>query len=293
MQSTQQSHSATPPPPLRHGQCDQLTNHIQPSSLSDTASAINSPITFSHPPSQTRPVQSTHQSHSAILPLRHGQCDQLTNHIQPSSLSDTASAINSPITFCHPPSPTRPVRSTHQSHSAILPLRHGQCNQLNNHILPSSLSDTASAINSPITFSHPPSPTRPVRSTHQSHSAILPLRHGQCNQLNNHILPSSLSDTASAINSPITFSHPPSPTRPVRSTHQSHSAILPLRHGQCDQLTNHILPSSLSDTASAINSPITFCHPPLRHDQYDHLVASKNKVLQCVLKLRLKQLRKT
>ena len=136
-------------------------------------------------------------------------------------------------------------------------------------------SATVSAITSPITFCHPP------------------LRHGQCDQLTNHIQPSSLSDTASAINSPITFSHPPSPTRPVRSTHQSHSAILPLRHGQCNQLTNHIQPSSLSDTASAINSPITFCHPPLRHDQYDHLVASKNKVLQCVLKLRLKQLRKT
>ena len=49
--------------------------------------------------------------------------------------------------------------------------------------------------------------------------------------------------------------------------------ILPpsLRHGQCDQLTNHILPSSPSVTASAINSLITFCHPPLRHCQCDQL----------------------
>ena len=104
--------------------------------------------------------------------------------------SDTASAINSPITFCHPP------------------LRHGQCDQLTNHILPS------------------PPPTRPVRSTHQSHSAIL------------H------SDTVSAINSPITFCHPPFRHGQFD---QLTNHILPssLRHGQCDQLTNHILPSSL------------------------------------------------
>ena len=254
MRSTHQSHSVILPsdtvsainspikfshPPLRHGQCDQFTNHILSSSPptrsvrlthqshslilpSDTVSAINSPITFSHPP------------------LRHGQCDQFTNHILSSSPptrsvrsthqshssilpSDTVSAINSPITFCHPP------------------LRHGQCGQFTNHILSSS------------------PPTRSVRSTHQSHSAILP------------------SDTVSAINSPITFCHPP------------------LRHGQCDQFTNHILSSSPptrsvrlthqshslilpSDTVSAINSPITFSHPPLRHGQCDqftnHILSS-------------------
>ena len=235
--------------------------------ISVTVSAINSPITFcqSHPPTQS--VRSTHQSHSASLTLRHGQCDQLTNHILPVSPSDTVSAINSPITFCqsHPPTrscsainspitfcqshpPTRSMRSTHQSHSASLTLRHGQCDQLTNHILPVSPSDTVSAINSPITFcqSHPP--TRPVRSTHQSHSASLTLRHGQCDQLTNHILPVS------------------PPSRSVRSTHQSHSASLTLRHGQSDQLINHILsvsPPSRS-VRSTHQSHSANCHPPPR-----------------------------
>ena len=233
-------------PPLRHGQCDQLTNHILPSS----------------PP--TRSVRLTHQSHSVILP------------------SDTVSAINSPITFCHPPlrhglsssPPTRSVRSTHQSNSLILPSDTVSAINHQSHsvILPS---DTVSAINSPITFSHPP-----LRHGHDSPITFShpPLRHGQCD-LTNHILSSS------------------PPTRSVRSTHQSHSSILPSDTVSAI-LTNHILPSSPptrsvripitfilpSDTVSAIHqshsailpsdtvsaiSPITFCHPPLRHGQCD------------------------
>ena len=169
MRSTHQSHSVSPPSvtvsainspitfcqsPLRHGQCDQLTNHIRSVS----------------PPS--RSVRSTHQSHSVSppsvtvsainspitfgqSPLRHGQCDQLTNHIL--SVSP----------------PSRSVRSTHQSHSVSppsvtvsainspitfgqSPLRHGQCDQLTNHIRSVS------------------PPSRSVRSTHQSHSVSLP-----------------------------------------------------------------------------------------------------------------------
>ena len=172
------------------------------------------------------------------------------------------SAINSPITFCQFPPPPRSVRSTHQSHSVSLPLRHGQCDQLNNHILSVSPSATVSAINSPITFCQFPPPPRSVRSTHQSHSVSLPLRHGQCDQLTNHILSVSPSATVSAINSPITFCQSPPPSRSVRSTQQSHSVSFPLRHGQCDQLTNHILSVSPSATVSAINSPITFCQSP-------------------------------
>ena len=331
--STHQSHSVSSPSatvsvinspitlcqlPLRHGQCDQLTNHIMSapppprsvwsthqshyvSSPSATVSVINSPITFYQ------------------VPLRHGQCDQLTNHIlsgppPPRSVWSThqSHSVSSP--------PPRSVWSTHQSHyvsspSAMvsvinspitfcqLPLCHGQCDQLTNHIL-----------------SGPP-PPRSVWSTHQSHyvsspSAMvsvinspitfcqLPLRHGQCDQLTNHIMSapppprsvwsthqshyvSSPSATVSVINSPITFCQ------------------LPLCHGQCDQLTNHILsapppprsvwwthqshsvssPSATvsvinspitfcqlpSATVSVINSPITFCQLPLRHGQCDQL----------------------
>ena len=157
------------------------------------------------------------QSHSVSLPLRHGQCDQLTNHILPVSPSVTVSAINSLITFCQFPPPSRSVRSTHQSHYVSLPLYHGQCDQLTNHILPFS------------------PPSRPGRSTHQSHSASLP------------------SVTARAINSLITFCQSPPPSRSGRSTHHSHSVSLPLRHGQCDQLTNHILSVSPSVTVRTIN----------------------------------------
>ena len=93
-----------------------------------------------------------------------------------------------------------------------------------------------------------------IKPRHWGQSHSVSLRHGQCNQLTNHIL--SVSATVSAINSPITFCQ--SPPRSVQSTHQSHSVSL--RHGQCDQLTNHIL--SVSATVSAINSPITFCQSP-------------------------------
>ena len=270
MQLSHQSHSASLP--LRHGQCDQLTNHIMSVSPSVTVSAINSPITFCQSPPPSRSVPSTHQSHSASFPLRHGQCDQLTNHILPVSPSATVSAINSPITFCQSPPPPRSVRSTQQSHSVSLPLRHGQCDQLTNHILSVSPSATVSAINSPITFCQSPPPPRSVRSTHQSHSVSFPLRHGQCDQLTNHILSVSPSVTVSAINSTITFCQFPPPPRSVRSTHQSHSVSLPLRHGQCDQLTNHILPVSPSATVSVINSPITFCQfpPPPRSVRSTH-----------------------
>ena len=292
--------------PLRHGQCDQLNNHILSVSPSATVSAINSTITFCQSPPPPRSVRSTHQSHSVSLPLRHGQCDQLNNHILSVSPSATVSAINSTITFCQSPPPSRSVRSTHQSHSVSsppprsvrsthqshsvsLPLRHGQCDQLNNHILSVSPSATVSAINSPITFCQSPPPPRSVRSTHQSHSASLPLRHGQCDQLTNHILPVSPSATVNAINSPIIFCQSPPPPRSVRSTHQSHSVSLPLLHGQCDQLTNHILSVSPSATVNAINSPIIFCQStppprsmrsthqsysvslPLRHGQCDQL----------------------
>ena len=170
-------------------------------------------------PPPSRSVRSTHQSHSV-------------SH--------------------HPPS--RSVRLTHQSHSASPPLRHGQCDQLTNHILPVLPSVTVSVINSPITFCQSSPPSRSVRSTHQSHSASPPLRHDQCDQLTDHILSVSPTVTISAINSPITFCQSPPPPRSVRSTHQSHSASLPLRHDQCDQLTNHIL------------SVIT-----LRHGQCDQL----------------------
>ena len=287
MRSTHQSYSVSLP--LRHGQCDQLTNHILSVSPSVTISAINSPITFYQSPPPSRSVRTTHQSHSISLPLRHGQCDQLTNHILSVSPSVTISAINSPITFCQSPPPSRSVRSTHQLHSVSLPLRHGQCDQLTNHILSVSPSVAVSAINSPIVFCQSPPPSRSVRSTHQLHSVNLPLRHGQCDQLTNHILSVSPSVAVSAINSPIIFCQSPPPSRPVRSTHQSHSishhppprsvrsthqlhsVSLPLRHAQCDQLTNHILSVSQSATVSAINSPITFCQSPLRHGQGDQL----------------------
>ena len=179
-------------------------------------------------PPPPRSVRSTRQSHSDSIPLRHGQSDQLTNHILSVSPSVTVSAINSPITFCQSPPPSRSERSTDQSHSVSLPLRHGQCDQLTNHILPVSPSVTVSAINSPITFCQSPPPSRSVRSTHQSHSASLPLRHGQCDQLTNHIPIVSPSVTVSAINSPILYCQSPPPSRSVRSTHQSHSISLPL-----------------------------------------------------------------
>ena len=260
MRSTHQSYSVSLP--LHHGQCDQLTNHILSVSPSATVSSINSPITFSQSPPSRRSVRSTHQSHSVSLPLRHGLCDQLINHILSVSPSATVSAINSPITFCQSPPPPRSVRSTHQSHSVSLPLRHGLCDELINHILSVSPSATVSAINSSITFCQSPPPPRSVRSSHQLHSVSLRLRHGQCDQLNNHILSVSPSATVSAINSTITFCQSPPPSRSVRSTHQSHSVSLPLRHGQCDQLTNYILLVSPSATVSAINSTITFCQSP-------------------------------
>ena len=277
MRSIHQSHSVSLP--LRHGQCDQLTNHILSVSPSVTVNAINSPITFCQSPPPLRSMRSIHQSHSVSLPLHHGQCDQFTNHILSVSPSVTVNAINSPITFCQSPPPLRSMRSTHQSHSVSLPLRYGQCDQFTNHILsvsPSatecdqftnhilsvSPSATVNAINSPITFCQSPPPLRSMRSTHQSHSVSLPLRHGQCDQLINHILSVSPSVTVNAINSPITFWQSPPPLRSMRSTHQSHSVSLPLRYGQCDQLTNHILSVSPSVTVNAINSPITFSLSP-------------------------------
>ena len=281
MRSTRRSHSVSLP--LRHGQCDQLTNHILPVSPSVTISAINSPITFCQSPPSSRSVRSTHQSHSVSLPLRYAQCDQLTNHILSVSPSVMISAINSPITFCQSPPPSR---STHQSHSLCLPLRYGQCDQLTDHILSVSPSVTVSAINSPITFCQSPPPLRSMRSTHQSHSVSLPLRYGQCDQLTDHILSVSPSATISAINSPITFSQSPPPLRSMRSTHQSQSLSLPLRHDQCDQLTNHILSVSPSVTISAINSPITFCQSPppsrsVRSTHQSHSVSLPLRYGQC------------
>ena len=320
VRSTHQSHSDSLP--LRHGQCDQLTNHSLSVSASVTVSAINSPITFyqsspsvtvsainspiifcqfphpsrsvrsthqshsisHHPPSQSG--RSTHQSHSDSLPLRHGQCDQLTNHSLSVSASVTVSAINSPITFCQFPNPPRSVRSTHQSHSVSLPLRHDQCDQLTDHILSVSPSVTVRAINSPITVCQSPPPSQSGRSTHQSQSVSLPLRHGQCDQLTNHSLSVSPSVTVSAINSPITFCQSPPPPRSVRSTHQSHYVSLPLRHDQCDQLTNHIMSVSPSVTVSAINSPITLCQSPppsrsVRSTHQSHYVSLPLRHGQC------------
>ena len=284
VRSTQQSHSVSLP--LRTGLCDQLTNYILSVSPSATVCAINSPITFCQSPPPPRSVRSTQQSHSVSLRLRNGQCDQLNNHILSVSPSATVSAINSTITFCQSPPPSRSVRSTHQSHSVSLPLRHGQCDQLTNYILLVSPSATVSAINSTITFCQSPPPPRSVRSTHQLHSVSLPLRHGQCDQLTNHILSVSPSATVSAINSTITFCHSPPPHRSVRSTHQLHSVSLPLRHGLCDQLTNHILPVSPSATVSAINSPITLCQSPppsrsVRSTQQSHFVSLPLRHGQC------------
>ena len=240
-------------------------------------SEINSPSTFCESSFRSQSVRSTHQSHSVSLTLRHDQCDQLTNHILSASPSVTISAINSPITFCHPHPLSRSVRSTHQSHSVSFTLCHDQCDQLTNHILPVS-----PHVNSPITFcqSHPPSTHRshsvsltppPPPSTHQSHYVSLtpPPR-----QLTNHILSVSPPPPRQLTNHILSVSPPPPVNSPITLC-QSHP---PPVNSPITFCQSHPPP---------VNSPITFCqsHPPpppsthqshsasltLRHDQCDQL----------------------
>ena len=357
--STHQSHSVSSPSatvsminspitlcqlPLRHGQCDQLTNHIlsAPPPPRSVWSTHHSHSVSSPPP---RSVWSTHQSHSVSSPPPRSVWSTHQSH-SVSSPSATVSVINSPITFCQ-----LPLRHGQcdqlTNHILSAPLRHGQCDQLTNHILSVSPSATVSAINSPITFCQLPSATvsainspitfcqLPSATVSVINSPItfcqLPLRHGQCDRLTNHILSapppprsvwsthqshyvSSPSATVSVINSPITFCQLPSTTVSVINSPITFCQ-LPLCHGQCDQLTNHILSapppprsvrltlqshsvssppprsvwsthqshsvSSPSATVSVINSPITFCQLPLRHGQCDQLT---NHILSAPLR---------